>query len=140
MRSETLIITIGMGRSSRAPLNWLRAFGDDHLGPECDQLGRKLRVTFGAAPGRTNVKGEVAALDPSVFPQRSDEGLPSRSLSRVRDRHGPKSSDVSDRRLCGRGRWEGTKKQDGDREETHAHRSTPILVLTPREIDKIYAE
>ena len=72
MRSETLIITIGMGRSSRAPLNWLRAFGDDHVGPECDQLRRKLRVTFGAAPGRTNVKGEVAALDPPVFPQRSD--------------------------------------------------------------------
>jgi len=52
--------------------NWLRAFGDDHVGPECDQLGRKLGVPFGAAPGRTNVKGEVAALDPPVFPQRSD--------------------------------------------------------------------
>jgi len=46
---------------------------------------------------------------------------------------------VSDGGLCGSGWREGTKKQDGDRKETHAHRSTPILVYH-QEIDKIYEE
>ena len=37
----------------------------------------------------------------------------------------------ADRRLCGGWRREGTKKQDSEREETHAHRSTPIPIRRP---------